>query len=520
MQVSAPVCIVGAGIAGLITATRLARNKARRVVVLESGLAAFDPEIDALNGIDNPGANYPALVNRMRGLGGTSLLWAGKLLPLSPGDTAPRPYLDLGGWPFDVAELDGYRDEIETLMGVDGQSYEEDVSGRVDRGSYLPRGDADFMLRWPKRPTAANHNLAHVLREQIATLENVEIWLGATVAEFQGDPDSGRITSLRAVNHAGNSLRVAASHFLIAAGALESTRLLLIADRQLNAPISGRSDVLGRYFNDHLGLNVATLRPLDWQAANAAFSDRSPFTTRRHLHFELRPELQHAHGVGSAYFDIAAYFPKASALPRLKAVLGSLRRNPAALRARDLRAGALELPLLLSYARWRFLGKQDYWPPIYTTLQVKVWVEQLPRWQNQIGLSEQLDGLGLPKLKLAWTSSDAEERTFRVMVDRIARYWGRHLARFGELQWAPLVAQQGSRLVDAATDLAHPAGSTRMGTSAADSVVDTAMIVHRIPNLSLASSSVFPTSGSANPTLTIMQLAMRAADAVDRRLAN
>jgi choline dehydrogenase-like flavoprotein len=66
--------------------------------------------------------------------------------------------------------------------------------------------------------------------------------------------------------------------------------------------------------------------------------------------------------------------------------------------------------------------------------------------------------------------------------------------------------------VDSATDRAHPAGSTRMGINPLDSVVDPRLRVHRIPNLSVASASVFPSSGSANPTLTVMLLAMRAAE--------
>ena len=65
-------------------------------------------------------------------------------------------------------------------------------------------------------------------------------------------------------------------------------------------------------------------------------------------------------------------------------------------------------------------------------------------------------------------------------------------------------------MVDSAIDLAHPAGSTRMGINPRHSVVDPRLRVHRISNLSVASASVFPSSGSANPTLTIMLLAIAA----------
>src|ERR1700744_5253648 len=101
-ELSASVCIVGAGVAGLIAATRLARVKKLRIVVVESGLKTIEPAVSALNEVDNAGDNYSgSLLGRCRGLGGTSLLWSGRLLPLSSHDTMPRPYLDLEGWPFD-----------------------------------------------------------------------------------------------------------------------------------------------------------------------------------------------------------------------------------------------------------------------------------------------------------------------------------------------------------------------------------------------------------------------------------
>jgi len=56
----------------------------------------------------------------------------------------------------------------------------------------------------------------------------------------------------------------------------------------------------------------------------------------------------------------------------------------------------------------------------------------------------------------------------------------------------------------------------RMGTSAATSVVDRDCRVHGYGNLWVAGSSVFPTGGYANPTLTIVALGLRLADALAR----
>ena len=516
-RLSGSICIVGAGVAGLIAATRLARDKQRRVIVVESGLKNPDPAFGALNEIENISDHYEgALTARSRNLGGASVLWAGKLLVLSPHDTLPRPYLDLPGWPFDASELEPYRHEIESLMGVDTEPYDGKIAERLDPKAFLPRNDVDFCLRWPKRPTTKNHNLAYIFRKEIEELENLEIWLGATVSGFDFDSDSGKIKLLSAVNHAGKVLQVKANQYLITAGTLETTRLLLLADRQSNHSISRDCDALGRYFNDHLGLNVAALRARHRTLTNQALSDRSTLNSLRHLHFELRPEIQKENGIGSAYFDVGPVLPDSSSLTKAKQVAQGLKRGKVNFGYADLKAILQDSPSLFWTAQWGWMRKQKYWPS-NANVQLKIWVEQLPHWQNRICLSDQKDTLQLPKLKLEWKKTDAEEKVFRTMIGKIDRYWNEHMVRYCGLEWNPQVLNPEFKMAEAANDLAHPAGSTRMGINSSDSVVNRDLRVHRIANLSVASASVFPSSGSANPTLTIMHLAMRAADAVARQ---
>jgi choline dehydrogenase-like flavoprotein len=517
IELSASVCIVGAGMAGLIAATRLARDKRLRIIVVESGLRTVDPTVAALNEVENAGAKYDgALFGRSRALGGTSLLWSGKLLPLSPSDMLPRPYLDLEGWPLDSAELDAYRQEIEALMEIDSEPYEGDISEDLEPQAILPRDDIDFCLRWPKRPTRKNHNLAYIFRKEIESLENLEIWLGATASHFDFDLDSKKITALNCINHAGKTLRVVANEYLIAAGTLETTRLLLLADRQSNGCISRDCDALGRYFNDHLGVNAAAIHPRDCALTNRILNDRIRPHSERHLHFELRPEVQREHGIGSAYFEIGAEYPNSSALTKAKEVVQRLKRGQVAIPYQDIQAILKDSPSLFWATQWRLMRKQYYWPP-YAALYIFIRIEQLPQWGNRISLSDQKDALQLPRLKLEWQRTDADERIFRVMVEKIDRYWKAHLSQICDLQWRPEVLNSEVGMAGLSMDLAHPAGTTRMGTSPSDSVVDPNLRVHRIPNLSIASASVFPSAGSANPTLTIMYLAMRAADALARQ---
>jgi choline dehydrogenase-like flavoprotein len=516
-QVRADACVVGAGLAGLVAAVRIARSRRLRVVVVESGLHEVDSQIAGLDEIDNRSPNYEGM-KRARGLGGTSRRWAGKLLPLTAADTAHRPWIDAPAWPIAPSELELYANDIESLFSVDPESYEESATPLLDPESLLPRKDPEFAARWPKRPTAADHDVAHVLRSELASRENLEIWLGATVTHLRLEPERGRAVKLEARNHDGQRLVVDAREYLVAAGTLESTRLLLVTDREAGGIISRRTDVLGRHFNDHLALDVATVRPLDVARTNRAFADRWRLGADRHLHLELRPEVQREFRIASAYADFGVLVPDESALTQTRlAVRAARQKKPVTALAHGLSA-LPDAATLLQTARWQAFDKLKYWPS-NATVQLKLWIEQLPHWNNRIALAHREDSLGQKRLTIDFHRTELEERAFRVMVDRVRALWGRHFAQLCELEWSAATRDPAARLVDSAEEMAHPAGSARMGHDPATSVVDPQLRVHTIPNVSIASAAVFPTSGSANPTFTIMQLALRAADAVTARLS-
>jgi choline dehydrogenase-like flavoprotein len=71
---------------------------------------------------------------------------------------------------------------------------------------------------------------------------------------------------------------------------------------------------------------------------------------------------------------------------------------------------------------------------------------------------------------------------------------------------------------DIAFGAGHVMGTTKMGLDGATSVVNGDGRAHDVSNLFIVGSSVFPTCGTANPTLTLAALALRTAAAVQRDL--
>jgi choline dehydrogenase-like flavoprotein len=132
-----------------------------------------------------------------------------------------------------------------------------------------------------------------------------------------------------------------------------------------------------------------------------------------------------------------------------------------------------------------------------------------------VTLSDRLDAFGTPQVRLDWSPTEADRRTFLAALRHFKAFWSQSgLTAVSPIAWEPDDEASGDRFLNRAQDASHPAGSTRMGLDPTRSVVDPALRCHGVPNLFLVSASVFPGAGSANPTLTILQLAHRCADRI------
>jgi choline dehydrogenase-like flavoprotein len=115
----------------------------------------------------------------------------------------------------------------------------------------------------------------------------------------------------------------------------------------------------------------------------------------------------------------------------------------------------------------------------------------------------------MPLSKLDWRISEQERQTVR----RLGQLICQELQRLGLPQpvladWLDAQENWRSQFVDRA----HPTGTTRMSVNPKEGVVDSNCQVHGVAGLFIAGSSVFPTTGHANPTLMLVALSIRLAD--------
>jgi choline dehydrogenase-like flavoprotein len=142
----------------------------------------------------------------------------------------------------------------------------------------------------------------------------------------------------------------------------------------------------------------------------------------------------------------------------------------------------------------------------FDKFSVRSLVEQSPDRSNRVMLQEQTDAFGQRKIKVLWRWNELDLRSIRqaqqIFREELAA------AKFGTFVPVEETVGYQPRRFDSHH---HFLGTTRMHDNPRNGVVDGDCRVHGVPNLFIAGSSVFPTGGYANPTLTIVALALRLA---------
>lgn len=498
-KTTADVVVVGAGLAGLLLASKLTKL-GQRVVVLESGGEHQETERHPFNEVVQVGQSYGgADAGRFRCLGGTSTRWGGAMLPFIPCDLGKHTAGWDIDWPIGLDDIDEELAELERMF-------------QVPEGPYLqdPTADASnsgFTLRSAKWPPFRMRNTAHVCRDEIAGVQ-MDVWLNATVSRFDVGAD-GKLVSVRALSPSGNAIEVTAPYFAIAAGAIETTRLLLLLDAQHDRRIFTPDGVLGRYFYDHLCAPAGTIAPLDRNALNAEFGMQFVGQGMRDRRLEPSEVLRKAERLPGAFAHVVPITEGNDGFTALRAIYRDVQRR-APIRMHDVGRVALDFGWFAKAVWWR-LGKRRLLASSSARFELYLNIEQMPDADNCITLSpDRRDPFGNPLAQIDWRVGKRDVEAFRRLQSALIDHWSS--GEYAALGTVTATAEETwrSRLL-ANSDIFHPGGTTRMGTSRTTGVLDQDLKTFQIDNLYAISTAAFPSGGSANPSFMLMALALRAA---------
>jgi choline dehydrogenase-like flavoprotein len=477
------ICIVGAGAAGIAASIALA-DKGWSVGVLESGGLEFDRATHELCAGPIIGDAYPWEMARMRFFGGSTNHWGGQCRRLSEIDFEKLPWVADSGWPFAKAELDPYYDRALEIVDIPA-GYERVENVVDDIAEYPPLlgplTDSFAPIVWLKSPPT---RMGIKYRRAISASGRIRCYLRANAIELIPDEQGRTIRRLEARTLQGRQLSFRARVFLLCAGSIENARLLLLSSSVDPRGIGNAHDLVGRYFAEHCVQSLKRRMILAAPAGKRGFQEE---------HLQRR-----ARKAGLPVTHVLFGFAATERLRRRHSLLGfSLGMS---------RGGKLD-PERMEDAVAALLASE---PPSAADPReahgYDVWImaEQAPNPNNRLYLVQEKDALGLRKTALDWKVTEADRRN---MLQGM-RLFSRDLARSGNgrVRVPSLDDFEGPFLVG------HQMGTTRMSADPRKGVTNPYGRVHDIANLFIAGSSVFPTYGYVNPTLTLLGTTLRTVD--------
>lgn len=520
------VVIVGSSFAGALTAARLASVGAK-VAILEAGPWTDRSEATARF----HGGNYPYeipwwspqpaghdannyyiqdgpadfLANYERRVGGTSWHWEGQVPRLLPSDFNMQSRFGVGvDWPISYDDLEPWYLQAEYELGASGDDQTNDLMPRS--GAYpmpavpLSSGDLKFkekfkeigydLITTPQArnmvdgyqdrpiccgnatcyyvcPVQAKYDAMYHLNKAVA--DGAEIYANSTAFEVTAGAD-GNITGIKYRTPDLIDHEITGKKYVIAGNAIETPKLLLMSKNEY-APngVANSSDQVGRNLADHPSVSSSALIPQVYGGSRGPVCVAQIASTREG---DFRGER--------SAFKFMIYHSSGDPMSRARALIEK------GVTGQDLVNQIRET--------------SPYEVSFFTIL------EQLPDPNNRIVPDEEeVDGLGIPRPRITYSFDDYTMAGF----DEAIKLHQQILEEMDatEIQHAEVPG-----------DAAHIMGTYRMGNDPATSVTNDLGRTHDHANLFLAGAGLFPTSGTANPTLTLSALALRSAEAIAEEL--
>lgn len=524
------LCVVGSGIAGILLVTELAQSY-RDICIIESGAWKPDDDTQSLYALNSVG--YPIrkhYQSRIRYFGGSCNIWAGRAMMYNEIDFMPRPWLDNISWPIEFSELDRYyasATEYLRLPSYDKLKAENWRAALSDFEISLvqsPHFKANVSL-FAKAPARFGFKTKYY--KAIRSSSAITLYVNSNVVNLHLDEYLSSVVRVDVACLNGVRYAIRAKTVVLACGGLENTRILLASDKQMPHGIGNHSGLLGGYYMDHPRAVFGRVK-LSKKLKLDHLLGMPVKGGKMQLGIGLSEKIQAEEGLLNNYLTLEPCYSIGSmelyeAFVKLMKRL--LRKGYSGKRFDFKNQEMAEvpemiylltpkelLPHFIYYTYYKYSRLVKHVVANLTHLSIVNYSEQEPDMASRVYLDNEKDRLGMPKLALDWKLSDRSLNSSLRLMHLIDKHFRSRGAGFVEENLVEIKELPY-------TDASHHLGTTRMSADPEGGVVNVNCQVHGVNNLYVAGSSVFPTAGHANPTLTIAAMSLRLADHL-RKLAS
>lgn len=484
----ADVCISGAGAAGITIARELLPT-GLDVILLEGGpldsAAGTPAESDLYEGTV---LSVPTDISgdRVRGFGGTTSRWGGWCIPLEPADFKASDYPAGVGWPIDYVDLEPYFRAAQNTCDVGDLEYDANtIANREERPLLTDtNSDVDSVVYQFSEPT----HFGERYRPDLDYASNVQVYTRANLVNISQSADQERIDRFECAVINGPTFDVVADKYVLAMGGIENARLLLASRDQSSRGVANRSGLVGNYFMQHPHFNSPAYLLLE--SFDGSFYEQHTAPT-----LETQGEPIEVDLCGAV--KVASEQRAREQLPNAACTLHPVELNP--VDDPFFQLAYERIPSLLSHLS-----------DSLELYRLHMRAEQKPLRESTVRLGNECDALGIPRVNLNWRVAESDRAAYSTYLNVLCEELSESIDI--ERYWILFDEEEAQFKRPNVWGGGHHMGTTRMGQNPDSSVVNENCRTHDIENLFIAGSSVFPTGGYANPTLTIVALAHRLAN--------
>jgi len=473
VQYTCDVAIIGAGTIGLALALELV-GEGLDVVLIERGNKSI--ENYKLSELSMSGEPYSAANDgRIIGLGGTSRIWGGALIPFTPNDTRD--------WVQTLEYLTPRIKRIEKFFKV---------SSLPNLNKFERPGLQEYCLSYAKVPSSYNRNTWNLTKSTLASSPNFRLLTDTVVDQIMTRNTNNFLICTNRLDK--SALEVKAQFTIIAAGAIESTKLL--------AGIEPNNDQIGKKLSDHLQIKIGTIYPRNRHSFLKKLGIYGDLSGRQMLpRFVFSDYVENKpHNIKSAHYVSVHYDRDSKGFSELRKIFERIQAGelPSLTDCRNLLKSLGRLSEIFLYL---LLFKRIYfWSKLAVDLVLVV---------EPIGSLGEIVTNEITEIR--YHVSDTEIDNVLNSAEKFYSFWEKNLeSEFGIIQ--DRILSFNAAKLSLKSSSYHPVGTTSMATKQIRGAIKSDLSTKDNPRIFVVSTSVLPRSGSGNPTLMALALGFSVVD--------